>query len=81
MADLTGAARTGRRRFTSSSRPTGVDTQRTWLRLMITAGIRLSAENRPAQKYRCLFLIDEFAALGKLDISIATMSGYGIDYA
>jgi type IV secretion system protein VirD4 len=81
MADLTGAGR---------DRPTTlyiviptdlVGTQRTWLRLMITAGMRTFLRKPPGAKYRCLFLIDEFAALGKLDISIATMSGYGIDYA
>lgn len=81
MADLTGAGQ---------DRPTTiyiviptdlVETQRTWLRLMITAAMRTFLRKPPGAKYRCLFLIDEFGALGKLEISIATMSGYGVDYA
>jgi type IV secretory pathway TraG/TraD family ATPase VirD4 len=65
--------------------PDKIDTQRTWLRLVIAAAMhtykRAPLENRPA--HRCMFLIDEFPALGRLpDLprDIATMSGYGVDF-
>lgn len=65
--------------------PDKIDTQRTWLRLMIAAAMhtfkRVPVEDRPA--HRCMFLIDEFPALGRLpDLprDIATMSGYGVDF-
>src|ERR1022692_1657006 len=67
MADLTGAGK---------DRPTTVylvvpwdkvDIQKTWLRLMITAGMHTFKHKPPGSKYRCLFMIDEFPALGKID--------------
>ncbi len=65
--------------------PDRIETQRTWLRLLITAGMQ-TYKNRPdgLQANRCLFLIDEFPALGRLDElprDIATMAGYGVDFA
>ncbi|HMD68002.1 MAG TPA: type IV secretory system conjugative DNA transfer family protein, partial [Chitinivibrionales bacterium] len=81
MTDLTGAGKDRPTTLYIVIPPDRVETQRTWLRLMITAGMQTFRRKPPGAKYRCLFLIDEFAALGKLDISIATMSGYGIDYA
>jgi len=80
MTDLTGAGQDRPTTLYIVIPPDRVETQRTWLRLMITAGMQTFRRKPPGSKYRCLFLIDEFAALGKLDISIATMSGYGIDY-
>jgi type IV secretion system protein VirD4 len=83
MADLTGAGK---------DRPTTVylvvpwdkvDVQKTWLRLMITAGMHTFKHKPKGSKYRCLFLIDEFPALGMIEnISrdIATMSGAGVDF-
>ncbi|HVZ10139.1 type IV secretory system conjugative DNA transfer family protein [Rhodopila sp.] len=66
--------------------PDRMDTQRTWLRLMVTAAThtfkRAKAEHRGV--HRTLFLIDEFPALGRMpDMprDIATMAGYGVDYA
>jgi type IV secretion system protein VirD4 len=64
--------------------PDRVETQRTWLRLMITAGMQTFKRKPPGSKYRCLFLIDEFPALGKIEgieENIATMAGYGVDFA
>ena len=65
--------------------PQRIATQRTWLRLVITAmtGMykRVPMANRAP--HRCMFLIDEFPALGRMpDIpsDIATMAGYGVDY-
>jgi type IV secretion system protein VirD4 len=81
MSDLTGAGQDRATTLYIVIPPDRVETQRTWLRLIITAGMQTFRRKPPGAKYRCLFLIDEFAALGKLDISIATMSGYGIDYA
>jgi type IV secretory pathway TraG/TraD family ATPase VirD4 len=51
---------------------------------MITAGMQVYKRRTSAAKYRCLFLIDEFPALGRLDDiprEIATMAGYGVDFA
>ena len=63
-----------------------IDTQKTWLRLVLAASMytfkRVPVHSRAQQ--RCLFLIDEFAALGRLadfPRDIATMSGYGVDFA
>jgi type IV secretion system protein VirD4 len=61
-----------------------VETQKTWLRLMIAAAthsFRRPVSTTPAR--RCMMLIDEFPALGKLQdlpTDIATMAGYGLDY-
>lgn len=65
--------------------PEKMDVQRTWLRLMITAALQ-TYKNPPAglnKRNRCLFLIDELPALGRLDDlprDIATMAGYGVDF-
>jgi type IV secretion system protein VirD4 len=66
--------------------PDRIETQKTWLRLVLAAGMhtfkRFPFAERPG--HRCLFLIDEFPALGRLDDiprDIATISGYGLDLA
>ncbi len=83
LADLTGAG---------EDRPTTlylvvpwdrIDIQKTWLRLMITSGMHIFKHKPPGAKYRCMFLIDEFPALGKLDDmprDIATMRSAGVDF-
>lgn len=61
-----------------------VDIQRIWLRLMITAGMHTFRRKPPGSRYRCLFLIDEFPALGRIEDmprEIAGMSGAGVDFA
>jgi type IV secretory pathway TraG/TraD family ATPase VirD4 len=65
--------------------PDRMDTQRTWLRLLLTAGMQTYKQVfRPnTGMERCLFLIDEFPALGRLDEivgGIGTMAGYGVDF-
>lgn len=63
--------------------PERMHTHRTWLRLVLTSALQCfkrERDNRPAG--RCMFLIDEFAALGRIDDiprEIATISGYGLD--
>ena len=66
MGDLTGAGK---------DRPTTLylvvpwdkmDIQKTWLRLMISIGMHTFKRKPPGARYRCLFLIDEFPALGLL---------------
>lgn len=64
--------------------PERMDTQKTWLRLVLTSAMQTIKKHRFARGRtgRCMFLIDEFAALGRMeDIprDIATMSGYGLD--
>ena len=83
MGDLTGAGK---------DRPTTLylvvpwdkmDIQKTWLRLMISIGMHTFKRKPPGARYRCLFLIDEFPALGLLpDMprDIATMRGAGVDF-
>lgn len=68
--------------------PDRIDTQRTWLRLMLAAvthTYRRAPRNSSAfPSHRCLVLIDEFPALGKIEDmprDLATLSGYGLDYA
>lgn len=65
--------------------PDRIDTQRTWLRLVITALMhtfkRHPLEGRP--EHRCMLLMDEFPALGRIEDmprDIATMAGYGLDF-
>ena len=63
--------------------PDRMDTQRTWLRLLITAGMQTFKQLHTPDIARCMFLIDEFPALGRLDEvprDIATMGGYGVDF-
>jgi type IV secretory pathway TraG/TraD family ATPase VirD4 len=60
-----------------------LQTQSRWLRLMV--GMALTAiERGPRFNVRTLFLIDEFPALGhmqKIESGIATLRGYGVDFA
>lgn len=63
-----------------------MDNQKTWLRLIIAAGMHVfkNPEKKRRRGHRCLFLIDEFAALGRikeLPTDISTMSGFGVDFA
>ena len=63
-----------------------MDTQKTWLRLVIASAMHSfkRPHKRGESRHRCLFLIDEFPALGRLDDlprDIATMSGFGVDFA
>lgn len=63
-----------------------MSTQRTWLRLIVAAAMNVFSNPRGKRKrgHRCLFLIDEFPALGRLDDiprDIASMCGYGVDFA
>lgn len=63
--------------------PDRMETQRTWLRLIITAGMHTFKRATARGEHRCMFLIDEFPALGRLDDlprDIATMAGYGVDF-
>lgn len=63
--------------------PYKMDIQRTWLRLLISAGMQTYKHYMDKKRNRCLFLIDEFPALGRLDEvprDIATMAGYGVDF-
>lgn len=60
--------------------------QKTWLRLVIASAMHVFKNRRTetTSNHRCLFMIDEFAALGRLDdipSDIATMSGFGVDFA
>ena len=66
--------------------PERMETHKTWLRLIIAAAMHIFKHRRATANigHRCLFLIDEFAALGRLDDlprDIATMSGFGVDFA
>lgn len=58
-------------------------TQGRWLRLMV--GMALTAIERGSRfNTRTLFLLDEFPALGrmqKIETGIATLRGYGVDFA
>jgi type IV secretion system protein VirD4 len=63
-----------------------MDTQKTWLRLVVAAAMHSFKRHRKQRKsqHRCLFLIDEFAALGRVDDmprDIATLGGFGVDFA
>lgn len=63
--------------------PDKISVQARWLRLLIAAAIQTLRYKRTDQSTRCMFLIDEFPALGKLDEigeHIATMREYGVDF-
>ena len=63
--------------------PEKMDMQRTWLRLLITAGMWTYKRHGSSNANRCLFLIDELISLGlinELPNNLAMMSGYGIDF-
>ena len=58
-------------------------TQSRWLRLMVGMALT-SIERGPRFNVRTLFMLDEFAALGrmqKIETGIATLRGYGVDFA
>jgi len=84
MTDLTGAGKARPTTLYVVIPPDRVDTQKTWLRLMITAGLTAFRRKPQGARYRCLFLIDEFPALGMINgirTDIATMAGIGVDLA
>ena len=63
-----------------------MDAQKTWLRLIVASAMHTfkRPRKRGESRHRCLFLIDEFAALGRIDElprDIATMGGFGVDLA
>jgi type IV secretory pathway TraG/TraD family ATPase VirD4 len=66
--------------------PERLDTQRTWLRLIFAAAtttFKSSPMSARESKHRCMFLIDEFPALGampNIGRDLATMAGFGLDY-
>ena len=59
-------------------------TQKTWLRLLITAAVTAFKTKPEGQGgYRCMFLLDEFGNLGALDempADISEASSHGIDF-
>lgn len=62
-----------------------IKTQATWLRLVIAAAMQgmKSHKATTAPRHRCMFLIDEFGSMGRIDDiprDIALMSGYGLDF-
>jgi type IV secretion system protein VirD4 len=66
--------------------PDRIDTQKTWLRLVIAAATHSMKRPKTVRRSgrRCLFLIDEFPALGRVEDlprDIATISGFGVDFA
>ena len=66
--------------------PDRIDTQKTWLRLVISAATHSVKRPKTVRRSgrRCLFLIDEFPALGRVEDlprDIATISGFGVDFA
>jgi type IV secretion system protein VirD4 len=66
--------------------PDRIDTQKTWLRLVIAAATHSVKRPKTVRRSgrRCLFLIDEFPALGRVEDlprDIATISGFGVDFA
>lgn len=65
--------------------PDQIDTQKTWLRLLIAAATYSFRRKAGAAKtpLPAMMLIDEFPALGRLQdlpADIATMAGYGLDF-
>lgn len=62
-----------------------IQTHATWLRLVIAAAMQgLKSRNLATPpRHRCMFLIDEFGSIGRIDDiprDIAVMSGYGLDF-
>jgi type IV secretion system protein VirD4 len=83
MKDLTGAGKDRPTSLYIVAPPGKLKTQRTWLRLLITAGINTFANKPEGEGYRCMFLMDEFANLGFLDempTEISYARGHGIDF-
>jgi type IV secretory pathway TraG/TraD family ATPase VirD4 len=63
--------------------PGRVRAQQTWLRLIISAGMQTFKQQEAAPQQRCMFLVDELPALGRLEDlpdDISTMAGYGVDF-
>jgi len=63
--------------------PDTISVQARWLRLLIAAAIQTLKTKRTDKTSRCMFLIDEFPALGKLDDigkDIAYMREFGVDF-
>lgn len=53
-----------------------------WLRLMVGAAIKVF-QSEPRPKHRCLFILEEFPALGPMsaiETGVATLAGYGVDF-
>ena len=83
MKDLTGGGKDRPTSLYIVAPPGKLKTQRTWLRLLITAGINTFANKPEGEGYRCMFLMDEFANLGFLDempTEISYARGHGIDF-
>ncbi len=61
-----------------------IATQRTWLRLLITAAMQTYRKHgKTGTVNRCMFLIDELPALGKIEeltAFLTQMSGLGVDF-
>jgi len=60
-----------------------ITNQARWLRLMVGMGLTAMERGEPTGN-RCLFLLEEFAALGRLEkvrTGIALLRGYGVDMA
>jgi len=63
--------------------PGRIRAQRTWLRLIISAGMQTFKQQEAAPRQRCMFLVDELPALGRLEDlpdDISSMAGYGVDF-
>lgn len=63
--------------------PEQMPIQRTWLRLVIAAALQTIRRKRSPEAPRCMFLLDEFPALGRMEdmpSDIAVMSGFGVDF-
>jgi len=83
MSDLTGAGKDRPTTLYLVVPPDKIAVQRTWLRLMITAGMHTFKRKPAGARYRCMFMIDELPALGpiaELPSEIATLAGAGVDF-
>ena len=62
-----------------------IQTHATWLRLVIASAMQGMKSHKATSvpRRRCMFLIDEFGSIGRIDDiprDIALMSGYGLDF-
>ena len=83
MKDLTGAGKDRPTTLYLVVPPDKIKIQKTWLRLMITAGMHTYKRKPAGARYRCMFMIDELPALGpiaELPSEIATLAGAGVDF-
>jgi len=83
MKELTGAGRDCPTTVYLVIPPDKVDKQKTWLRLMITAGTMAFRRKATGARYRCMFMIDEFQNLGRIEkiaTEIATLRTAGVDF-